>query len=344
MHPEAERKEMRSPIPCLIAALAALVLAGAARAADPVKIGIVKTLAVGPVFVAAERGYFADQGIAADLVYIDAAQPIAVAAASGAIDFGVTGLSAGFYALAAQGALRIIAAGNREMPGFKNAGYIASVRAYAAGLTSMKALDGHSVAVTQVGGMLDYDLALAIAKFGLDAKSIRVMPLQSNTNVSSAVAGGQVDAAVFPVTPAMLLLGKGAAKLLGWVGDLSPYGQANAAFTSSTMADTRRELVQRFLRAYRRGASDYHDAFAGPDETRRDGPTAPAILAILAKYTGQQAAQIEQAIPWVDAEARLDTADIARQIAYFHAQGQLKADLDPGNVIDRRYVVPLPQR
>jgi NitT/TauT family transport system substrate-binding protein len=329
----------------LIAILAAaLSFAGATAAAEAVKIGVVKTLAVGPVFVAQERGYFTDEGLAAEIVYIDAAQPIAVAAAAGAIDFGVTGLSAGFYSLAGSGALRLIAAGNREMPGFKNAGYIASNRAYAAGLTTPQALAGHSIAVTQIGGMLDYDIGLAIEKFALDPKSMRVVAVQSNTNMSSAVTGGQVDAGVFPVTPAMVLLGRGDAKLLGWVGDIVPYGQANAAFTATATADNRADAVARFLRAYRRGARDYHDAFAGPDEARKDGPTAPAVLAILHKYTGQTAEQIDQAIPWVDRDARLDVQDIRHQIDWFRAQGEVKGPVDADIVIDQRYVVPLPQR
>ncbi len=321
-----------------------VALGTAARAAEPIKIGVVKTLAVGPVFVAQERGYFAAEGLAATIVYIDAAEPIAVAAASGAIDFGVTGLSAGFYNLAAKGALRIIAAGNREMPGFKNAGYVASNRAYAAGLRTLRDLAGHSVVVTQIGGMLDYDLGIAIEKFGLDPKSVRVMAVQSNANMSTTLAGGQADAGVLPVTPAMVLLGKDDVKLLGWVGDLVPYGQPNAAFTATTIADGRSATVEHFLRAYKHGAHDYHDAFAGPGEVRQDGPTAPAILAILHQYTGQPVAQIEQAIPWVDADVRLDVADILHQIDWFHAHGELKGAVDGARLIDRRYVVPLPQR
>ena len=324
------------------AVLFAVLASCAARADEAVKIGVVKTLAVGPIFVAQERGYFAAEGLAAEIVYIDAAQPIAVAAASGDIDFGVTGLSAAFYSLAGQGVLRLIAAGNREMPGFKNAGYIASNRAWDEGLRTIKDIAGHSVAVTQRGAMLDYDLALAIEHFGLDPKSVRVLALQSNSNMSSAIAGGQADAAVFPVTPAMVVLGKGDAKLLGWVGDMVPYGQANAAFTATKIADARSETVKRFLSAYKKGAHDYHDAFAGPDEARRDGPTAPAILDILHKYTGQEIAAIDQAIPWVDAEARLDVGDIKHQIDWFRGQGLLKGEVAADALIDRRYVTALP--
>src|SRR5580704_2999719 len=138
--------------------LVLLVFAAAPAKAEAIKVGVVRTLAVGPIFVADQRGYFKDEGLDATIVYFDAAQPIAVAVASGDIDFGVTGMSAAFYTLAGQGALRIIAAGNREMPGFKNAGYVVSDRAYEAGFTSLKQLAGRKVAVTQVGSQLHYDL------------------------------------------------------------------------------------------------------------------------------------------------------------------------------------------
>ena len=58
---------------CVFAAFLLLALnAGFARA-ESIKIGIVQTLAVGPVFVAAERGYFTAEGFRAELVYFDAA-------------------------------------------------------------------------------------------------------------------------------------------------------------------------------------------------------------------------------------------------------------------------------
>jgi NitT/TauT family transport system substrate-binding protein len=323
-----------------------LTIATSVRAADliPIKIGVVQTLAVGPIFVADERGYFRDEGLDAQITYFDAAQPISVAVASGDIDFGCTGMAAAFYSLAGQGVLRIIAAGNREMPGFKNAGYIASNRAYDAGFTSLKQLAGKTVAVTQVGSQLHYDLGLAADKYKIPLKDIHVAAVQTNTNMSSALVGGQADLGVFPVTPAMTLLSKNEAHLLGWVGDEVPYSQANTAFTSTKIANDKRDTVERFLRAFKRGAKDYHDAFADDQEHRRDGPTAPAIIAILAKYTKQKADTIDTAIPWLDAQLRLDAKDVRHQIEWFTEQGQMKGKVNAAEIIDKRYVVPLPGR
>jgi NitT/TauT family transport system substrate-binding protein len=323
-----------------------LGLASSTRAAEPtpIKIGIVQTLAVGPFFVADERGYFRDEGLDAQIVFFDAAQPIAIAVASGDIDFGCGGMAAAFYSLAGQGVLRIVAAGNREMPGFKNAGYIASNRAYAAGFTSLKQLAGKTVVVTQIGSQLHYDLGLAADKYNIPLKDIHVLAVQTNTNMGSAMAGGQGDLGVFPVTPAMALLSKNEAHLIGWVGDEVPYSQANTAFTSTKIANDKHDTVERFLRAFKRGAKDYHDAFADDQEQRRDGPTADAIIAILSKYTKQPADTIRPAIPWVDAQIRLDAKDVRHQIEWFTAQGQMKPGVNAADIIDKRYVVPLPGR
>ena len=86
----------------------------APAAAETLKVGILKLASSGAVFIAAEEGYFTAEGIEPSLVYFDAAQPVAVAAVSGDIDVGVTGLTAGFYNLAGKGALRIIGAQSRE--------------------------------------------------------------------------------------------------------------------------------------------------------------------------------------------------------------------------------------
>lgn len=322
-----------------------LLLAFAAPVkAEAIKIGVVRTLAVGPIFVADARGYFRDEGLDATIVYFDAAQPIAVAVASGDIDFGCTGMAAAFYSLAGQGVLKIIAGGNREMPGFKNAGYIASNKSYQAGFTSLKQLAGRTVAVTQIGSQLHYDLGLAADKYKIDLNSIHVAALQSNTNMSSAIAGGQADMGVIPVTLAMQLLTRGDAKLIGWVGDEVPYSQANTAFTSTKIANTEQPTVERFLRAFKKGARDYHDAFADANEQRRDGPTTDALLALLAKYTQQKPEDIRAAIPWLDADLRLDSKDVRHQIDWFRTQGEIKTPVNAADVIDKRYVVALPGR
>src|SRR5579863_4189724 len=73
---------------------AACAVAAGHAAAENIKIGAVRAASNSPLYIAQERGYFAAEGVPAELVFFDAAQPVAVATVAGAIDFGV-GLSAG---------------------------------------------------------------------------------------------------------------------------------------------------------------------------------------------------------------------------------------------------------
>ena len=308
---------------------------------EQVKIGVLKTTGSAPAFIAQEEGYFAAAGFASRLVFFESAQPVAVAVASGDVDFGYTGFAGGFYSLAGQGALRIVAGGAREVPGFNYLPFIASNRGYESGLRSLKDFPGHSVGLSQVGSPPHYALALLSQKYGFDLKTVRILALQSIPNIASAVIGGQVDGGMMPGNVAVPMIERGEAKLLGWVGDETPY-QLVGLFVATKTANERHDFVERCLRALRDASHDYHDAFIGADGKRKDGPTASDTVATLAKYTGQSIADVALSIPYVDPDGRLDVKDVLRQIDWYKSQGVVKGEVDGKTIIDNRYVVPLP--
>lgn len=329
---------------CLSTAIAVLVTCGvSAPHAETVKIGIVKTASTAGVFIAIEKGYFAAEGLTAELYYFDASEPIAVAVVSGAIDFGVTGLTGGMYSLAGQGALRIIAGQHREAPGFHSQAYLASNRAYEAGLKAPKDIAGHSFAITQIGSTTHYALGLLAEKYGFDLKAMRLQPLATISNMISATSGGQVDAMIATGTAALVPVRRGDAKLLGWVGDETPW-QLGAVFTATNTANAKRDTVERFIRAWRQATEAYHDAFTGKGEVRQDGPAAAEILGIIAKYTGQSAEQVNETISYYDREGTLDVKDVLHQIAWYKSQKLLKGPIDGDALIDKRYAIASPAR
>jgi NitT/TauT family transport system substrate-binding protein len=319
-----------------------LAFLGHAATAESVKIGGSKTASGGAAYIAIAKGYFAAEGLDAQLVFFDSAQPIAVAVVSGDIDIGTTGLSAGVYNLAGQGALRIVGAQGHESPGFHTIGYFVSRRAYESGLKSLRDLAGHTFGVGQFGTPGHYVLGATAEKYGSDIGKIHLVALQSNSNVISAMLGGQIDGTVTVLATAYTpLIDKGDIRILGWVGDEIAF-QDRAIFTATKTTNERSDMLRRFLRAYRKGAKDFHDAFTGPDERPKDGPTAAATIDLIAKYVEQSPEQVRTGIAYIDPELRVNVADVLRQIAWYKAQGMLKPELDGNRIIDKRYVVPLP--
>ena len=318
---------------------ASLALLAPARA-EEIKIGILKVPSSGPLYLAQEMGYFAASGLQAQFVSFEAGQAVAVAVISGAVDVGVTGLTASLYNLAVRGEMRVLAGFHREAPGFRVLGYFASAQAYKAGLTSLKDLPDHSLAITTIGSTTHYAVGLLAEKYGFPIKSIRLVPAQTISNSVAVVIGNQADAGLIPGNLSNEMTSHGA-QLLGWVGDETPW-QIGSVFVATKTADQRGDMMRRFLVALGKGAQTYHDAFTGPGETRKDGPTAPAALAIISKYVGEPVERLAVELPYVDPKLRINVKDVAHQIAWYKAQGMMKGDLTAEQLIDQRYAVALP--
>jgi NitT/TauT family transport system substrate-binding protein len=318
-------------------------LAAPAVCADqPLKatIGVLRLSSSAPVFIAQDKGYFRDEGLDIDLKFFDAAQPIAVATTSGDVDFGITAFTAGLYNLAGKGTLKVIGGMSRDKPGYPLIGYFASNKAYAAGLTAPKDLAGRRIAVTQVGSSFHYALGLLADKYGFKLSDMKLVPLQSLSNAAAALKGETVDAALLPISTARPLVESGGAKLLGWVGDETPW-QVGAVFASpKTLAD--KPLVTRLLAALARADREYHDvvlATVKDGKADLDDKTRP-LLEIIAKYTNLPVEQVVGNCAYVDPDGRLDVNNVDNQIKWLQEQGFVDKGLDADAVIAKDYAKP----
>ena len=93
-----------------------------------------------------------------ELVYFQAAAPIATALAAGAIDVGATGLTAALYNIVLQGEkLWIVADKGREWPGFPLVGIVVQKELWDSGkVRSIRDLKGRTIGVTQLGSTFHY--------------------------------------------------------------------------------------------------------------------------------------------------------------------------------------------
>ena len=325
-----------------LAGLLAMVAITAARADDLLKarVGVLRLSSSAPVFIAQEKGYFRDAGLDVELKFFDAAQPIAVATASGDVDFGVTAFTAGLYNLAGKGVLKVIGGMSREKAGFPLIGYFASNNAYAAGLKTPRDLAGKRVAVTQVGSSFHYSLGLLADKYGFKLSEVKVLPLQSLSNAAAALKGETVDAALLPVSTARKLMDDNGAKLLGWVGDETPW-QLGAVF-ASPKALANKPLVTKLLGALERADREYHDVIlsAVKDGNAPINEQTKPLLEIIAKYTNLPVEQVIGNCAYVDPDGRLDVKNVANQIDWLRSQGFVDKGFSAEAIIARDYVKP----
>jgi len=325
-----------------LAGMLALAAGGIARADDllKAKIGVLRLSSSAPVFIAQDKGYFRDAGLDIELKFFDAAQPVAVATTSGDIDFGITAFTAGLYNLAGKGTLKVIGGMSREKAGYPLIGYFASNNAYAAGLRTPVDLTGKRVAVTQIGSSFHYSLGLLADKYGFKLSDVKIVPLQSLSNSAAALKGETVDAALLPVSTARKLMDDGGAKLLGWVGDETPW-QLGAVFAAPNTL-TNKALVTKLLAALDRADREYYDVILADviDGKAPINDKTKPLLEIIAKYTNLPVEQVVGNCAYIDPDGKLDVRNVDNQIKWLQSQGFVDKGFDADAVIAKDYVKP----
>ena len=314
----------------LLAALALLVLGPAAATGEgkKVKVGVLKLSSSAPIFLGVERGTFREFGIEPELVYFQAAQPVAVAIAAGEIDVGATGLTAGLYNIVAGGEkVWVVADKGREWPGYP----LTALLVQADGpIRSVRDLKGRKVGITQLGSTFHYMLGNLVEQEGLSLKDVEATPLRTLGAMAEALQARRVDAILIPQPFAGDAVEKGFARILFWVGDKLPY-QVAAIFYSKTFARNREQAVA-FMKGYVKAARLFFDAAlskkGGWDE----------VVGITARYTGATPEVLRLGFPYQDRDGRLDTADIARQLAWYHRAGMTTTPLEVRDLVDTSFL------
>jgi NitT/TauT family transport system substrate-binding protein len=234
----------------------------------------------------------------------------------------------------------VIGGMSREKAGYPLIGYFASNNAYAAGLKTPKDLAGKRIAVTQTGSSFHYSLGLLADKYGFKLADMKVLPLQSLSNAAAALKGETVDAALLPVSTARTLMDADGAKLLGWVGDETPW-QLGAVFASPKTL-TNKVLVTRLLAALSRADREYHDvilASVAGGKAPINEKTKP-LLEIIAKYTNLPIEQVVGNCAYIDPDGKLDVKNVANQIGWLQEQGFVDKGFTVDAILAKDYVKP----
>ncbi|HMF26753.1 MAG TPA: ABC transporter substrate-binding protein [Pseudolabrys sp.] len=319
-------------------------LAVSATAQERVVIGTQRLTENGALFIAAAQGYFKAESIDLAMTAYDSDQTVAETLAAGATDFGLARFTPAAFNLSGRGLIKAIAAQAREKLFYEGTDLIASNIGFARGLRKFDDLAHKSIAIDALGSVSHYQLEQIARVKNIEFSHIDVKPMQTLDAIARAVGTNQVDAAIVPALYARELLMANQGKLVGWYSDLDEQ-QLGALFVSAKMIRTRRDVIEKFVRAYRHGIADYSAALLRKDHHAKrlfDAKSRDAAMTI-ARYvypnrTDDIATAIEVGAYFIEPNARLDLADIERQIAWYKARGLIDKNVDARNVVDQSFV------
>ncbi|MBO27181.1 MAG: ABC transporter substrate-binding protein [Rhodobacteraceae bacterium] len=292
-------------------------------------------------FVAVERGYFEEAGLDVELRFFDAAQPMAVAIASGDVDYAITAISGGLVSLAQKGAIKVIGGALQEEVGIDGQKFLVSDAAYQAGITAPGLLDGKSFGVTQTGSSFHYMGSKMAEAEGI---SLTYKPLQKVGAIIGALKSAQIDAWSIVPHIAKPLAESGAVHIIGDVATYLPDYQVTTVFTSAKNAESEQKMTQDFIGAYSKGVADYNDAMI-TKSGGEDGVMAMVDLIHQYVYTDRPR---EKAAPSIingtmrlNEGAAMNVASIADQLSWFQSEGLVDEDITLETLIDTSYVKTL---
>lgn len=310
-----------------------------ALAQERVTVGTQRLATSGALFLAAVNGYFKAEGLDVEMTAYTSPQLVVEALAGGATDFAVAAFTGAAFNLAGKGAIKAIAAQVREKRDYEGNELVASNAAYSHGLQKADALGDKSFSVGELGSPYHYQLGQIARIKKFDFASVTLKPASSLDAMARAIATGEADAAILPAQYARELLTANQAKLVAWVSEIDE-PQLGALFASAKTIGARRETVEKFLRAYRRGAAEYAAALMRNDKYSKrivDAKSKAAATAI-ARYVypgrGDGAATVETGAYYMDPQAKLDAADVERQVEWYKSQSLIDSSVTARNVMD----------
>ena len=221
-----------------------LTLAVCASAEERIKVAVSNfSPSYMPMFMASKRGYYAEEGLAVDIILI-AGLLGTKAVMSNSVEFG----SASNPTAAVQGAkLKMLMVFNDKPPG---------ILAAQPGIKSVTELRGKKVGGSTVGS-LDYGwLKELFPKFGLQLeRDVIFLPIGSTSTRYSALRMGTIDASPLSPPSSFMAQDAGYPALLRFSDEIEDI-QASIVTTDDRLA-RQGELVRRFMRATVKGQRVY---------------------------------------------------------------------------------------
>ncbi|HEX7249533.1 MAG TPA: ABC transporter substrate-binding protein [Burkholderiales bacterium] len=316
----------------LVALSVPLVLASGAQAQEKVKVGAFSSVSDAALYIALEKGYFAEQKLDVQMVHIDSGATMVTELANGNLDASGGSPGAGLYNAVRQGIpMKIVADKGSALPGH---GYFAFVvrKDLAGQIQSPADLKGRLLAVTgyQRGASSEVTIGKLIAGSGLKESDLRLTNM-TFADIFAGLGTGRVEVGVLVEPLVTQAIEKGVASLWKRSDEVYP-GQQYGGLMYGPGIIKRPQVANAFMVAYLKAVRFYNDALSGKAPREE-------LVSILVKHTSVKNPDLykKMVFPGLDPNGKLNAAGMEEDVKWWAANGRMKEPVEVSRLIDTSY-------
>jgi NitT/TauT family transport system substrate-binding protein len=322
----------------LLSCLAVDAASSSAKAADQVKIGISRTLSDAGYYVADAKGFFRDEGMDVSITGFNSAAQMIAPLGTGELDVGGGTVSAGFYNAVGRGILMKIVADQASIkPGYGYSSLMVRKDLVDSGrYKSFADLKGMKVAIGAPGTGTASALNEALKKGGLKYSDVEVVYIGFPEHLPTYKNKG-IDASITNEPTMTRAIEDGVAVRVAGNDVTYPDQQTAVTFFSDHFIKNRRDVAERFMRAYLRGVRMYNDALK---DGRLAGPKANEVIPILVKYTTiKDESMFRRMVPsYCNPDGEVNVASLKKDLEFFRELGLIeKKDASVEGVVENSF-------
>jgi NitT/TauT family transport system substrate-binding protein len=297
--------------------------------ATEVRFGYIPLSIYAPIFVAYEKGYFAEYGIDLQLEPLPGGTDMVLMASTGELDMAMSGIGPAFWNAANQGiGVEVVSPGHMEGNPVASPLMISKKACEDGSITSVADLAGKRVAVNAPGATeLWLDIALETGGLSIEDVDLQYM---SFPDAVVALDSGSLDASIIGEPLATQAEQQGLAVRLAY--DFPVEGiQPTMMFGNTEWMAENPELAAGVIAGYIRASRDLMENFNDP-----------VNLAIIQKYTEVPPELIAASVkPVYSTDGAINVQSLDQLQVFFGERGLLEYDemMDPTNIINPSYVV-----